>query len=127
MPGAALAAELGVPESTVRRRLRRLTGAGLLRTHVGVDPRLLGMAVDANLWLEVPSARLAEAGRVLAAHPRVHGVLATSGPSNLLVALFCEDLGGLYRFTTDVLAPLGIARAETTVVGRAVKRAGVRL
>ncbi|UQI43260.1 Lrp/AsnC family transcriptional regulator [Streptomyces sp. HU2014] len=127
LPGAALAAELGAPESTVRRRLRRLTGAGLLRTHVGVDPRLLGMAVDANLWLEVPPARLAEAGRVLAAHPRVHGVLATSGPANLLVALFCEDLGGLYRFTTEVLAPLGIARAETTVVGRAVKRAGVRL
>ncbi|MGW1076016.1 Lrp/AsnC family transcriptional regulator [Streptomyces sp. NPDC002537] len=124
---AALAATVGAPESTVRRRMGRLVECGALRTHVTVDPRLLGLAVDANLWLDVPPARLAEAGRVLAAHPQVHGVLATSGPSNLLVALFCADLGGLYRFTTEVLAPLGISRAETTVVGRAVKRAGSRL
>ncbi|GAA1240894.1 Lrp/AsnC family transcriptional regulator [Kitasatospora nipponensis] len=124
---ASLAAALGTPESTVRRRLHRLAAAGLLRTHATVDPRVLGMAVDANLWLTVPPAHLAEAGRVLAAHPQVHGVLATSGPANLMAAVFCPDYEGLYRFTTEVLGPLGVDRVETAIVGRAVKRAGVRL
>ncbi|WP_329563818.1 Lrp/AsnC family transcriptional regulator [Kitasatospora sp. NBC_01266] len=124
---AALAQALGVPESTVRRRLRRLAAAGLLRTHATVDPRLLGMTVDANLWLSVPPGRLAEAGRALAAHPQVHGVLATSGPHNLMAAVFCPDYDALYRFTTEVLAPLGADRVETAIVARAVKRAGVRL
>ncbi|MCX4749372.1 Lrp/AsnC family transcriptional regulator [Kitasatospora sp. NBC_01287] len=124
---AAVAQAVGAPESTVRRRLRRLAAAGLLRTHATVDPRLLGMTVDANLWLALPPARLAEAGRALAAHPQVHGVLATSGPHNLMAAVFCPDYEALYRFTTEVLGPLGADRVETAIVGRAVKRAGVRL
>ncbi|MFJ9697366.1 Lrp/AsnC family transcriptional regulator [Kitasatospora sp. NPDC101183] len=124
---AALAAAVGAPESTVRRRLHRLDGLGLLRTHVTVDPRLLGMAVDANLWLDVPPGRLAEVGEALAGHPQVHGVFATSGPTNLLATLFCPDHPALYRFLTDTLGPLGVTRAETTITARAVKRAGVVL
>ncbi|MBV2153800.1 Lrp/AsnC family transcriptional regulator [Kitasatospora sp. SUK 42] len=124
---AVLAGAVGAPESTVRRRLHRLDEAGLLRTHATVDPRLLGMAVDANLWLDVPPGRLAEVGAALARHPQVHGVFATSGPTNLLATLFCPDHDGLYRFLTDTLGPLGVARAETTITARAVKRAGVLL
>ncbi|MBD0673512.1 Lrp/AsnC family transcriptional regulator [Streptomyces sp. CBMA156] len=124
---AALAAAVGAPESTVRRRLHRLDGAGLLRTHATVDPRLLGMAVDANLWLDLPPGRLAEVGTALARHPQVHGVFATSGPTNLLATVFCADHTELYRFLTDTLGPLGAARAETTITARAVKRAGVLL
>ncbi|MFF4919269.1 Lrp/AsnC family transcriptional regulator [Kitasatospora sp. NPDC001261] len=124
---AVLAAAVGAPESTVRCRLHRLDGAGLLRTHATVDPRLLGLAVDANLWLDVPPGRIAEVGTVLARHPRVHGVFATSGPANLLATVFCPDHGELYRFLTDTLGPLGVTRAETTITARAVKRAGVLL
>ncbi|MFD4654153.1 Lrp/AsnC family transcriptional regulator [Kitasatospora sp. NPDC058444] len=124
---AVLAGAVGTPESTVRRRLRRLDEAGLLRTHATVDPRLLGMAVDANLWLDVPPGRIAEVGTALARHPQVHGVFATSGPANLLATVFCPDHGELYRFLTDTLGPLGAARAETTITARAVKRAGVLL
>jgi DNA-binding Lrp family transcriptional regulator len=124
---AALATTVGAPESTVRRRLNRLAGAGLLRTHVTVDPRLLGLAVDANIYLSLPPGRLAAAGAALAAHPQVHGVVATSGPHNLMAAVFCPDHAALYRFTTEVLGPLGADRAETVIVGRAVKRAGARV
>ncbi|MFF3067188.1 Lrp/AsnC family transcriptional regulator [Kitasatospora sp. NPDC057936] len=124
---AALAEAVGAPESTVRRRLHRLDESGLLRTHATVDPRLLGLAVDANLWLDVPPGRLAETGAALARHPHVHGVLATSGPTNLMAAVFCRDHAGLYRFVTDTLGPLGVTRAETAIVARAVKRAGVPL
>ncbi|GAA1397404.1 Lrp/AsnC family transcriptional regulator [Kitasatospora putterlickiae] len=124
---AALAAAVGTPESTVRRRLHRLDGAGLVRTHTTVDPRLLGLAVDANLWLDVPPGRLAAVGAALARHRQVHGVFATSGPANLMAAVFCPDHAGLYRFVTDTLGPLGVGRAETTIVARAVKRAGVPL
>ncbi|MFG2845859.1 Lrp/AsnC family transcriptional regulator [Kitasatospora sp. NPDC048296] len=124
---AVLAGAVGAPESTVRRRLHRLDALGLLRTHATVDPRLLGMAVDANLWLDVPPGRLAEVDTELARHPRVHGLFATSGPANLLATLFCPDHGGLYRFLTDTLGPLGVTRVETVITARAVKRAGVLL
>ncbi len=54
-------------------------------------------------------------------------MFATSGPANLMAAVFCPDHGGLYRFVTDTLGPLGVGRAETVIVARAVKRAGVPL
>ncbi|MEC3981456.1 Lrp/AsnC family transcriptional regulator [Amycolatopsis sp. H20-H5] len=118
-----LATRGGAPESTVRRRLDRLGGAGRIRTYADVEARLLGMAVDANVWMTVPPGRLDEAGRALAAHPLVHGCLATTGTTNLMAAVFCRDLPALYTFVTG-LGAFGIPSAEVTVVGRAVKRAG---
>lgn len=63
----------GVPETTVRRRMRRLAAGGQVRTLVRVRPGLLGLTVDANLWMRVPPARLHEAGETLAAHPHPRG------------------------------------------------------
>ncbi|MGY0236341.1 Lrp/AsnC family transcriptional regulator [Longispora urticae] len=123
---AELAAAVGAPESTVRRHLHRLGAAGRIRTHATIDARLLGMTVDATLWMTVPPDRLDEVGTALAGHPHVHGVLATTGVTNLLATVFTPDLPALYAFVTRVLGPLGVPAAETTVVGRAVKRAGVR-
>lgn len=121
---ATLAQRAGAPESTVRRRLRRLTDSGMLRTHVTIDPRLLGLAIDANMWLEVPPAHLHAAGQALATHRYTHAVAATTGPANLVAALYCPDLHALYDFTANVLGPLGITRVETNVIARTVKPIG---
>ncbi|EOD63483.1 Lrp/AsnC family transcriptional regulator [Amycolatopsis vancoresmycina] len=115
-------AELAVeaPESTVRRRLDRLARAGRIRSYSNIDVRALGLDVDANVWMTVPPGRLDEVGRALAKHPMVHGTLATTGVTNLMAAVWCRDLGGLYRFVTS----LDVPSAEVTVVAKAVKRAG---
>jgi DNA-binding Lrp family transcriptional regulator len=58
LPAAAVAARTGHPESTVRRRLAALFAQRRLTTQVVVDPRRLGMGVDANIWMEVPPDHL---------------------------------------------------------------------
>ncbi|MFI9810655.1 Lrp/AsnC family transcriptional regulator [Saccharothrix variisporea] len=121
-PGA-LATATGTPESTVRRRVDRLAASGHLRTYAIADPRLFGLTVDANVWMTVPPGHLDALGRRLARHPSVHGTLATTGPTNLSVAVFCRDLPALYDFVTSLN---DIPAAEVTVVGSAVKRAGRR-
>ncbi|MEJ2852799.1 MULTISPECIES: Lrp/AsnC family transcriptional regulator [unclassified Saccharothrix] len=121
-PGA-LAAATGTPESTVRRRVDRLAASGHLRTYAVADPRLFGLTVDANVWMTVPPGHLDALGRRLARHPAVHGALATTGPTNLAVAVFCRDLPALYGFVTELH---DVPSAEVTVVGSAVKRAGRR-
>ncbi|WP_328320316.1 Lrp/AsnC family transcriptional regulator [Streptomyces sp. NBC_00388] len=121
---AALAARTGHPESTVRRRLGALLRGRALIPHVIVDPRRLGLDVDANLYLQVPPAYLDAAGRVLAAHPAVHGVLALTGPANLSAAVWLRDLEDLHRFITQDLASLSITSIDTVLVGHAVKRPG---
>ncbi|MGV9275565.1 winged helix-turn-helix transcriptional regulator [Streptomyces griseosporeus] len=123
-PAAAVAARTGRPESTVRRRIARLTATGLLRTHVVVDPRRLGLAIDANVLLRVAPDRLDDAGRALAAHPAVHGAFATTGTANLQAAVWMRDLADLYRFLSRDLAGLGVEAAETVIIGQAVKRPG---
>ena len=117
---ARLATRLGRPESTVRRRLAALPPV----TQVHADPHRLGLPVDANLWLRLPPADLDRIGTAMAAHPAVHGVLATTGRANLNVAVWFADLGALHRFIVGDLAALGVPDVETVLVGRAVKRPG---
>ncbi|MFD9793699.1 Lrp/AsnC family transcriptional regulator [Streptomyces sp. NPDC059070] len=124
VPAAMVAARLGQPESTVRRRLARLGEEGLLLTQVAVDARRLGLAIDANVLLQLPPDRLDAAGRALAAHPAVHGAFATTGEFNLHAAVWVRDLAALYRFVSDDLSGLGVSRMDTVIVGQAVKRPG---
>jgi len=60
----------------------------------------------------------------MAAHPAVHGALATTGPSNLDIAVWLRDLDHLYEFITRDVASLGITSVDTMLVGSAFKRPG---
>lgn len=122
LSAATLAARTGHAESTVRRRLARMTAQGRLVTQVLVDPRRLGLPIEAKLLLHVTPDHLAAAGRALAGHPAVHGAFATSGPSNLHAAGYFPDLDALYGFLSRDLVGLGITHVETAVVSRAAKR-----
>jgi DNA-binding Lrp family transcriptional regulator len=121
---AAIAQSLGRPESTVRRRLHDLLDRGGVMLQVFVDPRRLGLTVDAAVSMKVPPAALDAAGRALAAHPAVHGALATTGAHNLYAALWLQDLERLYEFITRTLAELNVDSVDTMLIGQAVKRPG---
>jgi DNA-binding Lrp family transcriptional regulator len=122
LPAATVAARTGLPESTVRRRITRLTERGRLVTQVLVDPRRLGLHLDAMLKLRVSPDHLDRTGRLLAEHPAVHGAFATSGPSNLSLHLWLADAAALYRFLSQDVAGLGITSVETTIISHAAKR-----
>jgi DNA-binding Lrp family transcriptional regulator len=123
---ATVAARSGVAATTVRRRLIAMRAAGTLLTSVLVEPARLGLPVGARLILTVPPGRLDGAARALAAHPAVHGVLATTGIANLHVTAWLRDLDALYEFITVGLAGLDVSAAETILVGRVIKRPGYR-
>ncbi|MEU7429203.1 Lrp/AsnC family transcriptional regulator [Streptomyces sp. NPDC040750] len=122
LTAAALTARTGHPETTVRRRIAQMTAQGRLVTQVLVDPRRLGLPIEAKLLLHVAPDHLAAAGQALADHPAVHGAFATSGPSNLHAAAYFPDLTTLYDFLSRDLSGLGISHVETAIVSRVVKR-----
>ncbi|GAA3845742.1 Lrp/AsnC family transcriptional regulator [Amycolatopsis tucumanensis] len=127
LPAATIAARLGHPESTVRRRLSALRADGRFVTQAFVDPTRLGLTIDANLLMRVPPDLLDRAGRALARHPAVHGAMATTGASNLHAAVWLRDLEHLYAFITQDLAALGVTEVETVLIGASVKRPGKAL
>jgi DNA-binding Lrp family transcriptional regulator len=62
---------------------------------------------------------------------RIRAVLEADGrasaATNLHVVVWLRDLDALYEFITADLAGLNVSAAETTLVGRVVKRPGMRV
>jgi DNA-binding Lrp family transcriptional regulator len=67
-------------------------------------------------------AKRTEIGQALASRPEIPFVAATTGTTNLLVSLVCQDDHSLYEYLTRDVATLdGITHIETTPVTRLVK------
>lgn len=113
--------DLSVP--TARRRVGSLIDRRLLLPRAEVEPALLGLEVEAMLWLKVRPYGLGETGRRLAEHPHVRYCAATSGTHSLIVQVAVAHEADLYRFMTDVLGRLDeITDSDLTLITRAYKR-----
>ena len=109
-------------ESTVRRRVEELVTSGVLFFDVDLDTEAIGIGAPALLWMSVAPAKLTQVGQALAARPEVPFVAATTGSTNLVAALVCQDDRSLYEFLTGEVAALdGLTHLETAPVMRAVK------
>jgi DNA-binding Lrp family transcriptional regulator len=109
-------------ESTVRRRVEELIASGVLSFDLDLATDAVGIRSAALLWMSVVPAKLARVGQALADRPEVPFVAATTGSTNLLAALLCEDDRSLYEYLTGEMAALdGVTHIETAPVMRAVK------
>jgi DNA-binding Lrp family transcriptional regulator len=109
-------------ESTVRRRLEELIASGVLSFDFDLDTDAIGIRSPALLWMSVVPAKLAQVGQALAGRPEIPFAAATTGSSNLVAALLCQDDNSLYEYITGEIAALdGLTHVETAPVMRAVK------
>jgi DNA-binding Lrp family transcriptional regulator len=109
-------------ESTVRRRVDELISSGILSFDVDLDSDAVGIRSPALLWMSVAPEKLTRVGQALANRPEVPFVAATTGSTNLVAALRCQDDHSLYEFITGEIATLeGLTHIETAPVMRAVK------
>ncbi|WP_194905673.1 Lrp/AsnC family transcriptional regulator [Catenulispora rubra] len=120
-----LATALGTSASTVRRRLDTLVSAHMVRLACEVDLSLLGIVSEALLWIATGPGSTELIGSTLSRHPQVRFTAATTGATNLLVAVAAEDLNGLYALLTETVGALDDVRAmEVTPILSSVKRTG---
>jgi DNA-binding Lrp family transcriptional regulator len=109
-------------ESTVRRRVEELVASGVLSFDIDLDTAAVGIRSPALLWMSVVPAELDRVGRALAGRPEIPFVAATTGSTNLVAALLCQDDRSLYEFITGEIAALdGLTQVEVAPVMRAVK------
>jgi DNA-binding Lrp family transcriptional regulator len=111
---------------TARRRVQALVNGQFLRLATEVDLALLGIRTEALLWISVAPSALEETGEQLSRHPKVRFAAATTGPSNLLVAVAAADLTALYNFLSDTVGVLDhISAIDVTPILTGVKRTGL--
>ena len=121
MSGAALAAALGVGESTVSLRLRRLQQDGFLRgAHADIDLAALGITVQALISIRLVSIirEDVESFRDEAPNwPGVLGLFHMAGVDDFLMHVAAHDASELRDFVLEHLAGHpAVAHTETNLI-----------
>ncbi|MEU0565487.1 Lrp/AsnC family transcriptional regulator [Nonomuraea sp. NPDC005983] len=118
-----IAERLDVSVPTARKRVASLLDRRLLLLRAEVEPALLGLEVEAKLWLKVRPHGLDMVGQTLAAHPNVRYCAATTGTHSVIVQVAVAHEAALYRFLTGVVGPLDeVTDMDVTLITRAYKR-----
>lgn len=115
--------QLGVTATTARRRLNRLLASGVVSLRASVEPELLGLQVEADVWLRIRPDAVAKTAHRLARRAEVTycGVVAGTYGLELLLAL--PDIDRLHTFITDVIAAQPeVLDSEPTLITRTYKR-----
>ncbi|WP_336207615.1 Lrp/AsnC family transcriptional regulator [Nonomuraea sp. LPB2021202275-12-8] len=119
----AIAERLEVSVPTARRRVASLLDRRLLLLRAETEPALLGLEVEAQLWLKVRPHGLDRVGQTLAAHPNVRYCAATTGTHSLIVQVAVTHEADLYRFLSGVVGLLDeVTDVNVTLITRAYKR-----
>jgi len=102
MPLNKIAAKLGLAEGTVRRRVKRLTGSGLLQV--------------------VRAGQVDAVARQIAQFPEVSYLFMVSGEFDLFVEVFCRDREHFVSFLNEKLQQVpGVERTRTFMILKTYK------
>lgn len=121
---AAVAADVGISESTIRRRTRTMLKTGAASVVTVVHPPSLGFEHEAIVRLDVLPEHIEAVARRFARHPGVHYLAATFGETALVCEIVMRTPGETYEFLNAVIgkAP-GITRMTVEVELAVMKRA----
>ena len=112
-PYAAIADTVGLSETAIRKRVKRLTDAGVVQIVAVTDPMQLGFDRQAMIGIRVagPLEPVAEA---LSAMPEVDYVVITAGSYDVLAEVVCESDAHLLELVSGrIRAVEGVRETDT--------------
>lgn len=118
-----LARRLDVTEGTIRARLKRLQGEGMIRITAISNAHRLGHANVAFLWIDVERGdQLRSVAAALAGLTRIYYVATMLGRCDVLAVTLVESGEQLTDFIAAAVAPIaGVARVRQTLSRQFVK------
>jgi Lrp/AsnC family transcriptional regulator for asnA, asnC and gidA len=117
MPFTDIAAELGISEGTVRRRVKRLTESGVLQIVAIVEPQFLGWSAAAMIGVTVHAGQIDAVAQQIAQFPEVSYLFMASGELDLFVEVFCKDREHFVSFLSQKLQQVpGVERTQTFTI-----------
>jgi DNA-binding Lrp family transcriptional regulator len=116
-PVVEIARVLGVPNSTVQRRLESLIRNRVIMIAPFADSAKLGLPIHVHLNLNVDLAFYQEALEAVVALAEVRWVAVTTGPADIVAEGFFASPEHLHQFIKTKLAPIrGITKVETSII-----------
>lgn len=112
----AIAAELGVTEGTIRTRIKRLQGEGLIQFTVVTDFRLAGSPNLCMLGIDAEPSAVPALAEALKAMPEIGCVVVMLGRFSLLAMGLFTSIEQLNALVVDEIRPLpGVRRVQTSI------------
>ena len=118
MSAAEIARRIGgVTERVVRYRIDRLVETGVIRISAIPNPKELGLAVVADIKVQVEPGRALQVARQLAQYEFVTYVGCSIGEGDIGIQVVAPDNEFLYRFSTEILGNVpGVQKTTTMIV-----------
>lgn len=112
----AIAAELGVTEGTIRTRIKRLQGEGLIQFTVVTDFRLAGSPNLCMLGIDAEPSQVPALAEALKAMPEIGCVVVMLGRFSLLAMGLFTSIEQLNALIADEIRPLpGVQRVQASI------------
>ncbi len=112
-----IARDLGITETTVRKRIASMRERELMEIVAVPTPRVAGYNVSAIIGLSVALHSLREISESLVTLPEVRYCGLSTGRFDVIIEAFFYDNEHLLQFTTDVLGALpGVTDVETSLI-----------
>jgi Lrp/AsnC family transcriptional regulator for asnA, asnC and gidA len=116
-PFTDIAADLGISEGAVRRRVKLLTDSGILQIVGIVEPQFLEWNAASMIGLVVQTGRVDQVAREIARFPEVVYLFMASGGFDLFVEVYCRDREHLASFINEKLHQVpGVQRTQTFMI-----------
>lgn len=122
-----IAAEVGLAPSSTHERIKHLRDSGVLRgTHVAVDPKALGIGLEALFMIELAKHKRGTVDRFLddiVKVPEVRFAFLVTGRYDLVVHVVVRDTQHLKDLALDRFTNRpGVTRIETSIIFDARRR-----
>ncbi len=122
MSNTAIARQLNVTETTVRKRIARLVDSGYINIVAVPTPMAVGMNLSAIIGISVNLTDLHAVSAALHGYAEVRYVGLSSGRYDIIVEAFFVDQEHLLYFVSNQLGSLsGVSTVETSIILKVVK------
>ncbi len=122
-PLRRIAADLGIPVSTLHDRVKKLVRQGVIKGKtIILDEKKLGYTIKALILVNVDGKKILEVEKEIARNPNVQLVLDITGEFDIAVVALFKTIEELDRFVKNLLKNPAIKQTRTSIAFRTIKQ-----